>query len=190
MKASMKVPMKAKVSKFLAPVVAVLGALTLSMNVHAEHIKSDSPFDGGIPFESLVPGNSGESFSSTQFVWGNALNINALSLSGAGTVTVNLTDLGFPTALDTLKLLVTDLDGIWQSLDGTGSLLIDVSGPTKLFAAVFARSTGDSLGLYNINASFAPVPLPAAAWLLLSGLGGLGLFRRKGLTTSDLTANA
>jgi len=31
---------------------------------------------------------------------------------------------------------------------------------------------------YNIT-SLTPVPLPAAAWLMLSGLGGLGLVGRK-----------
>jgi len=33
---------------------------------------------------------------------------------------------------------------------------------------------------YTFNNSVVPVPLPAAAWLLLSGVGGLGFLRRRG----------
>jgi hypothetical protein len=54
----------------------------------------------------------------------------------------------------------------------TGGLL-EIGGASSVFATGIGNDliTGGSLA--------APVPLPAAAWLMLSGLGGLGVMRRK-----------
>lgn len=167
--------------RFCTHAAVALGVFALSATARAEYVQCEIPFTAGAPLQSLVQGapHSGSSFNNTQLVWGTSLNVNSLSLGSAGRLNVSLKDIGWPEALESLTLLVTDLDGMWQRLDGTGSLLIDVSGPTQLFAAVFARSADRSLGLYNVNASFAPVPLPAAAWLLASALAGLGLMRRR-----------
>lgn len=179
--------MKASILKLSAHFAALLGLLALSMAARAEYVQCETPFFEGAPLQSLLKGSTGggPSINNTQLVWGTSLSASSLSLSAAGTLSVRLKDIGWPEALESLSLLVTDLDGIWQRFDvfaaGSRSLItdIDVSGPTQLFAIVYARSAGHSLGLYNLHTSFSPVPLPAAAWLLLSGLGGLGLLRRK-----------
>jgi hypothetical protein len=46
----------------------------------------------------------------------------------------------------------------------------------------FIVNSGGQLGLDNISLGAAPVPLPAAAWLLLSGLAGLGFVGRRRAT--------
>lgn len=53
-----------------------------------------------------------------------------------------------------------------------GTYILDVAGTASGTAA-------PSAGSYTGSLNLTPVPLPAAAWLLLSGLGGLGAMVRK-----------
>ena len=50
-----------------------------------------------------------------------------------------------------------------------GSYVLEVRG----------NVSGSSGGSYSGVMNLAPVPLPAAVWLLIGGLGGLGFFRRR-----------
>lgn len=85
---------------------------------------------------------------------------------------------GGPDELQNLELFIFSpddddfSDGIDLDISDTlGGLLADVFGAPTLNGAQF--------GVASTSPDVAPVPLPAGGWLLLGGLGALGVVRRR-----------
>ena len=63
------------------------------------------------------------------------------------------------------------------ALSSTGGL--NATGPFSLAIGVKITRSGAGTTAGSLNGDIAPVPLPAAAWLLCSGLAGLGAMARR-----------
>jgi hypothetical protein len=70
------------------------------------------------------------------------------------------------------------LDAPQEATTGTGTVPALAYAIATTSAHVYGTSTAAPIGL-EVNDANTPVPLPAAAWLLVSGLGGLGTLARR-----------
>lgn len=108
-----------------------------------------------------------------------------MNAPGAGTMTVRLSNLAWPERLSSLSFAASTATGVLQSLSEPGVLTFAIDGPGAYYAHVAGTAQGAlDLGLYSLNISFdalaSPVPLPGAAWLLLSGIALVaGRFRKE-----------
>jgi hypothetical protein len=151
--------------------IALHSALAISGVLCGVLARADTIFEGNVMVSAPV-----------------APKVESLGLSGPGRWSVTVTDLVWPQALQSLSFAFTDLSGVLATRSSTGTLMYDLLTPTTLFATVYALPNVGA-GLYHINISFTPfappVPLPAAGWLLLSGICGVTALRRKHATVTN-----
>jgi len=135
-------------------------------------------------------------YESTLLVTQPNIDLQTLNIAGAGTVSVKLTDLKWPDLLGTLSFTLFDATHVIGSYSlasasttGLGSFNVDTAG--TYYASLFASpAAGKAGGLYNAQIYFqstAPVPLPAAAWLMISGLACFAAFRPKQAALPELS---
>jgi hypothetical protein len=107
---------------------------------------------------------------------------------GAGMVNVQLSNLGWPERLSSVSFAASTATSILSRLADEGSTSFHITGPGAYYAHVAGIAQGAlQVGLYSLRITFSagntpgsPVPLPAALWLLISGLGALALpFRHR-----------
>lgn len=79
---------------------------------------------------------------------------------------------------NSLTLTVTDFAKKTYHTLVFGEEFVDVN------TILFSHSGGGNVRIDDIAATAAPVPLPAAAWLLLAGISTLVVARRRGLSTA------
>jgi len=124
-------------------------------------------------------------YESTTLVTQAHIDLQTLNLSGASTLTVKLTDLKWPDLLGSLSFTLFDATHVLGTyVLGGASNTFNVDSAGTYYASIFsAPGAGKAGGLYNAQVYFAPsvpaVPLPAAGWLLFSGIAGLAAIRPK-----------
>jgi hypothetical protein len=143
---------------------------------------------GGVSISAHAETVTQTLFASTTLVTGVNMNKSDLNLTTPGTLTIELDDLNWPAMLDTLSFSLTDTQHVLKTFiasktDLKNTWTFDVNTAGTLYGVFFAQpSASAKAGMYYANISYsnvAPVPLPAAAWFLMSGIAGLAAFKPK-----------
>ena len=157
----------------------------------------------GVLLSAPAAASSIDLLAQSTLVSGRQSFVYEIKVAAPGTLAVTLTDLNWLGRLSDLSFSLTNGNGLLASSQDSRSRVLpaaasemaslqtssaqqffDVTAPGTYYAYVSGTATSKyGLGLFGLNATLTTssvVPLPAAGWLLFSGLGGLlGLSRRR-----------
>lgn len=126
---------------------------------------------------------AGPIYESTNLVTGTSMNLTEIVLPSQGTLTVTMKDVQWPALLSTLSFNLVSPSGVIGSNSMNGATekvwQFGINAPTTLYASIFAAPAVAMAGMYSVKLDFTagpPVPLPAAGWMLISGIAGLLAF--------------
>lgn len=119
-------------------------------------------------------------FEQSGLLTGSQTVVRPIDLPGAGTLQITLTDLAWPTRLESLSFALSNAAQVLTVMNAPGTQTFFATGsPGQLFAHVHGSGAGPlDAGLFSLRVEFTPVPLPTAAVLLLTGLGLVAAVRR------------
>lgn len=175
---------------WLAPVLAIAAAgLLMPGGVSATTVAGAWPADGILSSSLQAPGAPALNLTSKILYDGNTIFSGVsftrmqFDVPTAGHLEVTLKDMEFPALAGALSFALIEGGTVLGLVNGTGSFSMDLDGPRTLFGYVYAVGAPTiSTASYYLNVTHqyaAPIPLPAAIWLLLGGLGMTGWLGRR-----------
>jgi hypothetical protein len=126
----------------------------------------------------------GSGYESVNFFMGTTYESRKFNVLEAGTYELSIADLVFPNPLAGLGVAITTAQNKLSEIFGSGSTLVDLS-PGTHYLNYFAQAQNyHDLGLFGMTlrmngSGVSQVPVPAAAWLLGTGLIAFAGFTRK-----------
>lgn len=136
---------------------------------------------------ALAAGSAGAAeviYDGAGFIRGQQAGMESFNAPGAGTLTVQLSNVAWPVPLGSLNAVISSASGLLGPEMGAGTNTFQVTGAGEIFAQWFGTAQGPlDVGVYALNIEFQPsgvmpVPLPTSIALLVSGLALLGWQRR------------
>jgi hypothetical protein len=177
--------MKASLVKLVFGIVvlgaaAAVNAATVTLGNSPDGLAL-APGDVGLISQTVGPG----SFTATAVTNNWYFTLPTVSGLGAAVTSIDLTvRTGDNYAITGLNAVLFDRTTSTVVGSGTNFALSSLSSD-KYDLEVSGNATGTAGGIYGgAVAVSSPVPLPAAAWLLLSGLAGMGAMARRRLTAA------
>lgn len=126
----------------------------------------------------------GSGYESVNFFMGTTYESRKFNVLEAGTYQLTIADLVFPLPLASIGVAVTTAQDKLSEIFGSGSTLVDLSAGTHYLNYFAQAQDFNDLGLFGMTfrmhgSGVSQVPVPAAAWLLGTGLIALAGFTRK-----------